>query len=887
MGLSTNTYTYTGGPKTFAVNFADGFLERDHVTVYRVGDVDGMGNQVYLTFTWNSDAEVLVSDALSNGDEITVERTVEKQNLIVDLDNPGALTREALERNARQTLHAVHEALDGRWDYNLREVVTTARDETVAARDAAETARDQAQGFADDADLDADRATNRASDALTYRDQARTARDTASGHATTAGEARDQAQTAAGTASGAATAAQTSANDANTAASAAATSATNAGTSEANALTYRNQAQDAADSINAAVMPFANRPAVVTWVASNTAPDGTVISDGVVQYVAKAGATAIADMPGWLPFGDVYTAHFRTNQTPGTTDMGAAIEAADVYCAASNVPLHWDGTTHFYDPTATVQITPSAEWRGDAVISIGAKPATDNSVVVLCGAGFTFDSVSLSVAGNNARVISLTGNVRGASLVVNCTSYTAVNDSNDAAVIISGDSNRVDNVTVSNHGRLLRNSGTHTVLGSFTGRDYVQGFLNNGDGTRVGSLVCTGKNVNSSGASGENGLLHSGGNNCWYGFVRVEDSGEHAVRLGGSASYSGVSFGTVMGLRPAGNAFKVRPDATFTANFTVGRIVAEDCGSGTLTIAAQDVGVLIERALHSRIDSIEVRKSAQSKSCYSALEVNNVDSVSVGYLRASDVAYSFISVRTEDGDVNGFAVDDFYGTSSDAVAVSIVYPGSSNTIRDIRVSGAAHGISAETIRTVRQIDGTYTAADYMRGGVDPGGSGAIGQTCRVNIIAPGVNDIDGNGKDRRGLVYTVRERVGSTINGPSRFVDVDGGRLVYYLNNVPNDGVSTVDLPPRDMKAKLSVFESNTSAGALGIAAAGVGTASSNLTEHLASNASASATNGTLSGTTGTAGTLNYRLDGTTLYVENRRGATVDVVVSVELLQSQ
>ena len=47
---------------------------------------------------------------------------------------------------------------------------------------------------------------------------------------------------------------------------------------------------------------FSSRALFLDWQTDNTAPDGTIASDGTVQYVASAGATAISDMPGWLPF---------------------------------------------------------------------------------------------------------------------------------------------------------------------------------------------------------------------------------------------------------------------------------------------------------------------------------------------------------------------------------------------------------------------------------------------------------------------------------------------------------------------------------------------------------------------------------------------------------
>jgi hypothetical protein len=64
-------------------------------------------------------------------------------------------------------------------------------------------------------------------------------------------------------------------------------------------------------------------------------PDGAVVSAAGVQYVADSTTTAISDLPGWLPFGDVTPNHWGQNVTPGTTDMRDAIYGAVMYAISS------------------------------------------------------------------------------------------------------------------------------------------------------------------------------------------------------------------------------------------------------------------------------------------------------------------------------------------------------------------------------------------------------------------------------------------------------------------------------------------------------------------------------------------------------------------------
>jgi hypothetical protein len=64
---------------------------------------------------------------------------------------------------------------------------------------------------------------------------------------------------------------------------------------------------------------YADRAELVTEWSEGLYADGAVISDGVRQYVASTGATAISDLPGLLPYGEARPEHFGViNGTPAT-----------------------------------------------------------------------------------------------------------------------------------------------------------------------------------------------------------------------------------------------------------------------------------------------------------------------------------------------------------------------------------------------------------------------------------------------------------------------------------------------------------------------------------------------------------------------------------------
>jgi len=89
-------------------------------------------------------------------------------------------------------------------------------------------------------------------------------------------------------------------------------------------------ASSAAASIVAeGILPleFAARSALVSAISGGLVPlDGVTYRARGMDYIGASGATAIADLPGLRPGIMVYPDHYAENATPGTTDMGPAIQ---------------------------------------------------------------------------------------------------------------------------------------------------------------------------------------------------------------------------------------------------------------------------------------------------------------------------------------------------------------------------------------------------------------------------------------------------------------------------------------------------------------------------------------------------------------------------------
>lgn len=136
---------------------------------------------------------------------------------------------------------------------------------------------------------------------------------------------------------------------------------------------------------------FASRSAFVAWVAAgNTAPDGSIASDGTVQYVADSTATAISDLNGWLPFGDCEPQHFGA-VADGVTNDGAALQGWLDYIAGSmgrmrsgiyrsEIGLSVEpGTTIFGDgpgqwDTSNIQGANRKDMSGSIILFVGVGP---------------------------------------------------------------------------------------------------------------------------------------------------------------------------------------------------------------------------------------------------------------------------------------------------------------------------------------------------------------------------------------------------------------------------------------------------------------------------------------------------------------------------------
>lgn len=219
MALSVIVIPGNGVTKQFSIPFSLGYLENPSFVTCRVGnEVDGTGAPVYRNLTFLSGETVVVSGAAPGvGVPVRFERTVPRDELLVNYEDDAIINEENMNTSQLQLIMLVQEIADGRFTQfqsnvdlagnrftnmgdpiDAQDGATKAYvdlryssnletlNATIVARDAAIAARNQASTFATNSSTSATNSANsatasatsastsaaRATDAFNYRNNA-------------------------------------------------------------------------------------------------------------------------------------------------------------------------------------------------------------------------------------------------------------------------------------------------------------------------------------------------------------------------------------------------------------------------------------------------------------------------------------------------------------------------------------------------------------------------------------------------------------------------------------------------------------------------------------------------------------------------------------------
>lgn len=491
MGYSRIEYPYAGGARDFVFSPALGLLDIADVQAYVVGEVDGLGDQVYRAFTWPSADTVRITDAIPNPCAVVVQRTVSKTELEINFEGTGTVTKNSLQRGFKQLLMNIHELLDGRLDSftgAALDAITGLKDLAQAARVGAEAALATTLTYRDTASTYATTATTKAGEALASAAEALGYRNTASTHAGTATTKAAEADADAATAVTQAGIATTKAGEASTSAT---TATTQAGTATTQAGIATTQAGIATTKAGA----------------------------------ADASAIAAAAAAGSMVLASQAEAQARTDNTKFMSSLRVK-EQAETYglgiITAGPLLANLDATTiptgtYRFDAGTTGTFPAGITAANTGVVEVWRGPAT-NAIMEI-----------YNVAANRrARRRMTSGSWQSWREVIE------VNDSATRGSTIRRGASDWDRLPLGTNGRVLRSDGTDVIYGA-------EGFLYSLGGDLVGSDVTTVQPILGVGVTVEANTLYEYCLAARFSKSVGATSHDFTVLFGGTATYDTVN----------------------------------------------------------------------------------------------------------------------------------------------------------------------------------------------------------------------------------------------------------------------------------------------------------------------------------------------------------
>lgn len=191
--MAYSIYTVYGDGTTtqFSPVFGLGYIDKADVKCRVNKEVDGLGQPVYRSLTWITDSLVQVGGTVpASGNLVEFIRTVSKTSLVHDYSDGVEIQEKNLDDSNKQTLMAVQEVLDGRFESGLATDLNAANNKIInlangtSANDAVNLSQLQdmtgnAPAYAAAAAASASTASTAATTATTAKTDAEAARDAA------------------------------------------------------------------------------------------------------------------------------------------------------------------------------------------------------------------------------------------------------------------------------------------------------------------------------------------------------------------------------------------------------------------------------------------------------------------------------------------------------------------------------------------------------------------------------------------------------------------------------------------------------------------------------------------------------------------------------------
>lgn len=442
----------------------------------------------------------------------------------------------------------------------------------------------------------------------------------------------------------------------------------------------------------------------------------------------------------------------------GVTDDTTALTNAVAAAVATNAPLHLvPEATYLFSqlslPANLVLITHGAVFRADGSV-------TGSSVLLTFGAGTRADSINVSVpAATSDRTVLFNADcIIGEVQIAADSQINNRNDILDGSVQIRGDNVRIGTIKVDSFDNAVVYFGNITPINGVQVQNtqitnYVRGVLvRNISNAFLGDVYCRLASVNATTDPGHNGILFGSAVNIGFGDAIIDNSGEHAVRVGGQNGVEqdseNIHFGSIVALRPGQTAFKVLGNAPteIISGISVGKIYSVDCAATTATGTNEDC-VQIHNANNIEIGAIHAAFDAKANCANDVLYLAGVRNVNVGtVLGQVPLRFGIVITDKLQVDVLDVAVNTRGCENITLNNVLIVGPGTDG----IRIE---HGTETPRHWHVR----TFYIASPTANGVNISALAAPAQPIRLDgyVVSPGASSYVNAGSST--LVYPTVE----------------------------------------------------------------------------------------------------------------------------------
>lgn len=123
---SINTFPGDGIQTVWELNFAGGFISRDHIKAYTT---TADGTITVASFTWTGPATIEVTPAVAVGTSLTVYRDTPKAGPVVDFSDGSIINEANLDKLAKQSVFTSAEVVDrlGKFAVQAQEALTLAQ----------------------------------------------------------------------------------------------------------------------------------------------------------------------------------------------------------------------------------------------------------------------------------------------------------------------------------------------------------------------------------------------------------------------------------------------------------------------------------------------------------------------------------------------------------------------------------------------------------------------------------------------------------------------------------------------------------------------------------------------------------------------------------------